>query len=252
MQPTQYQILQKNFVNMSTRYNNQAKESILNPKNIGSLTEIEGHLLVCGKSGSYYFGSVIFLQAIVKISSGNIEDIKYRMFGTTIDILTYETMSEFIKGKNHSQIKRISTRLAEKVLKNKTNINANNSIQLFLDAINSAMTCCEGLNESNTTPLDTSIKEDIVNNWEALNNDEKIIIINNVINTHITSFVEMDGGTVVVESFSKDVLYISLKGQCEQCPASYGSTIEAIKFIIKNKTSQSLQVFLSNNTLQKV
>jgi len=79
--------------------------------------------------------------------------------------------------------------------------------------------------------------------FATLSKEEKIKLIEKVLDEEVRPFVERDGGGVVVEDINENnQVVIAYQGACVGCYAAIGGTLSYIDEMIKQKVDPNLSV----------
>jgi len=197
-------------------------------------------------------GEVAFYW-MVDESDGVIADVKFQVYGPIALIAAAEIASELVLRKNYDQASRISADLIDQHVRDRKDTPAfpkecHNALNLVLSAIDLAVQQCTDIPfeiQYDVTPIEADFGEipGGIPGWEQFSYQQKIRIIEEVIDKEIRPYVELDAGGVKVISLNneKEVL-ISYEGSCTTCHSSTGSTLTAIQQILKARIHPSLFV----------
>jgi NifU-like protein len=82
-----------------------------------------------------------------------------------------------------------------------------------------------------------------VEDWEALSLSQRKALIEEVIQTDIRPYIELDaGGIQIVDLSETHQLTIAYQGSCTSCHSATGSTLQAIEQILRAKLFAALEV----------
>jgi NifU-like protein len=82
-----------------------------------------------------------------------------------------------------------------------------------------------------------------IEGWEELSLKEKLSIIEQVIQTEIRPYIELDaGGIQIIDLSDTHQLTIAYQGSCTSCHSATGSTLSAIQNILQAKVYPAIQV----------
>lgn len=208
--------------------------------------------LVTGKEGSLEEGYLVAIYLLVDESDGIIADAKYQAFGSSALIGALEAMCDTVLRKNYDQARRISADLIDKQLRDKQDIDAFPSemasyLNAALSAIEKAVDLCEGIPFAQTysaPPLsfDLSSKGPYPG-WKDLSTQEKISVIEEIINQEIRPYIELDAGGIQILNLIEDKeLIIAYQGACTSCHSATGATLNAIQQILQARIDPDIIV----------
>ena len=203
--------------------------------------------LVAGREGK------VCLYWLVDEADGVIADAKFQAFGPVGLIAAAEIASELVLRKNYDQASRISAELLDQHLRDKKETPAfpkecHTYLNQVLTAIDKAVYQCLDIPFAatyETTPIERDFPEipGGLPGWEEMPDNQKIQLIEEVIEKEIRPYIELDaGGVKVVEFKARHEVHISYEGACTSCHASTGSTLSAIQQILKMRLHPSLVV----------
>ncbi len=207
----------------------------------------KGMRLVIGREGklSFYW--------LVDETDGIIADAKFQAFGPIGLIAAAEVTSELVLRKNYDQASRISADLIDQHVRDRKETPAfprecDPYLNQALSAIDRAIQQCLDIPFAATydnTPIENDFGEipGGIPGWEAMPYQQKIRIIEEVIDKEIRPYIELDAGGVQIISFNdeKEVI-IAYEGACTTCHSSTGSTLSAIQKILRSRVHPSLFV----------
>lgn len=211
------------------------------------LAEDKGMRYVAGREGKLTF------YWLVDESDGVIADAKFQVYGPVGLIAAAEVASELVLRKNYDQASRISADLIDQHVRDRKDIPAfpkecDPYLNQVLSAIDRAVQEC--LDIPFTASYDiTPIERDFgeipggIPGWENFPHQQKIKIIEEVIDKEIRPYIELDAGGVKLVNFvdEREVI-ISYSGSCTSCHSSTGSTLTAIQQILKSRVHPTLFV----------
>ena len=246
-------------------YSKKLSSKIENPKFSGAFTsemaQEKGMRLVIGREGQISNGNAITFYWLVDENDGILADVKYQAFGASALIGAAEGASELLMRKNYDQAKRISADLIDRQLRDRAEEEAFPQetaayLNLVLSAIEDAADQCIDIpiTESYTTPpmlLETAENGEYPG-WKELSTQEKIAVIEEIINKEIRPYIELDaGGVQIVDLVEDKQLIIAYQGSCTSCHSATGSTLSAIEHILQAKVSPDLTVVPDLSSLQQ-
>lgn len=248
------------------RYSKKISKRILEPKNFGTFSNEEAlsknMRLVIGQEGEVELGNVVFLYWLVDEEDGVIADAKFQVFGQTALIAAADIACELVLRKNYEQARRLSAELLDKQLRDASGDPAfpkecAEHLNLVLFAIDNASDQCmdiplEETFTSSPVASPSDIPREEYPNWQQLTKEEKIQVIEAVINEEVRPYIELDEGGIKILDLKEDKeLIIAYEGNCTSCYSATGATLNAIDQILKNKIHPSLVVVPDLSFLSK-
>jgi NifU-like protein len=211
------------------------------------LAEDKAMRYIAGREGK------LTLYWLVDESDGVIADAKFHAYGPIGRIAAAEVASELVLRKNYDQASRIAADLIDQHVRDRKDTPAfpkecDPYLNQVLSAIDRAVNQC--LDIPFTASYDiTPIERDFgeipggIPGWEDFPHQQKIKIIEEVIDKEIRPYIELDAGGVKLVDFinGKEVI-ISYEGSCTTCHSSTGSTLTAIQQILKSRVHPALFV----------
>jgi NifU-like protein len=239
-----------------SRYSKKLAQKIENPRHAGFFSTEEakerGMRFAMGKQGSPEDGNIIGLYLLVDESDGIIADAKFQVFGHSALIGAAEAACEILIRKNYDQALRLTGDLIDKQVRDKKNTAAfpeetNAYLNLVLDAIEQAAEQCLDIPFAENyvpTPLESKGESgEGYPGWDALNREQKIAVIEEVIATEIRPYIELDaGGVQILDLVNDRELIIAYEGACTSCHSATGATLHAIQEILRAKVDKSLLI----------
>ncbi len=228
-------------------------QKILRPLFAGVFTqdETKGMRLIIGEEGDPLTGPAVKLYLLIDESDGVIADVAFQAYGSPALIGAADTACELILRKNHAGAARISADLIDQHVRDKKNIPAfseemNSDLNLVISALDDATRKCSDL-PSQTSYESTPIAFDFPNEgvypgFEELEKEQKIAVIEEIVEKEIRPYVELDAGGVDIHDLVKDEVFISYSGSCTSCYAATGSTLSAIQNILRARVHPELTV----------
>jgi len=235
-------------------YTLAAVRRIENPQSAGLFSEQEalqkGMRLAVGRAGKLEEGRVIVLYFLVDLEDGIVADAKFQMFGPPFLIALADVACELVLRKNYDMARRIGADLIDKALRDKPHISAlcdseKFAVNLLLEAIDDAAEKCADIPfaESYAPPPLSSEEPQEYPGWKELSTQQKIHVIEEVIQSDIRPYIELDaGGIQVVRLVDEEEVIIAYSGSCTSCYSATGSTLNAIQQILCTKVHPSLRV----------
>jgi NifU-like protein len=205
-----------------------------------------GLRLVIGRQES------LALYWLVDETDGVIADIRYQVIGPSALIGALEAACQLLLRKNYDQARRISADLIDREVRDLPNEEAfpvqfYGHLNLVLEAVEEAAQQCMDIpiNEAElTSPLTPEMMAgSCIEGWEELSKKEKLFIIEQIIQTEIRPYIELDaGGIQIIDLSEKHELTIAYQGSCTSCHSATGSTLTAIQNILQAKVYPAIQV----------
>jgi NifU-like protein len=204
--------------------------------------------LVTGREGK------LCLYWLVDEADGVIADAKFQAFGPVALIAVGEIASELVLRKNYDQASRISADLLDSFVRDRKESpafpkEAHSILNQALSAIDRAVQQCIDIpfaaTDFDTTPIEWDLGENPggLPGWDALSAQQKVKIIEEVIDKEIRPYVELDaGGVKIVELKENGEVHIAYEGSCTTCHSATGSTLSAIQQILKARIHPTLTV----------
>lgn len=161
-----------------------------------------------------------------------------------------ESACELIVGKNYDQAKRLGADLIDKKLRDKPEIPAFpeetlSLLNVVLEALDSAAEKCMDIPLSTTyvSPVPQTEGGKEYPGWLSLPYEKKIAVIEEILNTEVRPYVELDEGGIEIQELVNDrELIIAYKGACTTCFSSIGATLSTIQQILQAKVHPDLVV----------
>lgn len=241
-----------------TRYSKKLMAKIEKPRCIGYFSKDESEersmRLAIGKEGSIKDGNEIWIYWLVDIDDGIIVDARFQAYGQSALIGAAEAACELVIGKNYDQAKRIGTELIDKQVRDKNDEPAFPKetaphLNLVLAAIENAAEECAGLplpTNYVSMPAPVSFGEVLEGGhpgWDELSTNQKIAVIEEVLNRDVRPYIELDaGGVEVLNLLQNTEVIIAYKGSCTSCFSATGTTLSYIQQVLRAKVHPSLNV----------
>ncbi|MEC8306738.1 MAG: NifU family protein [Chlamydiota bacterium] len=234
-------------MNYWKEYSQQAISRILSPRHVGCFPPERGEgqgvrsLMVReGKS---------MLSALVDEEDGRFIDVRFLMTGPSHLVAMLDLLCEEIVGKDILQVGRFTVHFLDQRLRDPgggislpQELSGDwNHILMLLDSL------CEGCigilpgepmlhlpkEEKEGTPL---------SQWDGMDKSERMRHILDLLDREIAPYVALDGGGVRLIDLRGSEVDIAYEGACVSCPASLGSTLEAIQKLLRKKVEPNLVV----------
>jgi len=237
------------------RYTKKMVEKILSARNVGYFTQqgAEERDMLCieGHAGSLLEGNCVALYWLLDGSDGMIVDAKFQVFGQAPLIAAAEAACDLVIGKNYDQAKRISAELIDKKLRDQPEQQAFpqetfTHLNRVIEALEDAASHC------NNIPLGTTYVSPVPNSegegsgypgWLSLSHEQKLAVIEEVLNVEVRPYVELDEGGIEVQELLNDKeLIIAYKGSCTSCFSAIGATLSTIQQIVQSKVHPDIIV----------
>jgi NifU-like protein len=241
-----------------TRYSKKLGTKIEKPHNVGFFThessESRGVRLVQGTEGAIEDGNIISLYLLIDKEDGVIVDAKFQALGQSALIGAAEVACDLLLRKNYDQAKRISADLIDKQVRDRADIPAFPQetalhLNLVLEAIKKAAEQCIDIPlpfsyVAPPAPLDIGeIREGGYPGWQDLSLEQKLNVIEEIIEQDIRPYITLDGGGIELTNFLHDKeVVITYKGNCTSCFSSIGATLSYIQQVIRAKIHPDLTV----------
>ncbi|MBI5274128.1 MAG: NifU family protein [Chlamydiales bacterium] len=242
-------------------YTKKLKQKILSPSYMGVIAKedvlSEEMRLVVGQEGDIKDGYFIRFYVLIDESDGVIADIKYQLFGDSALLGSAEILSELAIRKNYDQARRVSADLIEKEIKEQTATFPHQIyflMNMAISALDNALEQCEDIPfaETYVPPSPFSHggeQEHRYPNFGELSEEQKHIIIHEIIDQEIRPYIELDAGGVTIAKIEAFSITISYQGSCTSCYSATGTTLSAIEQILKAKVHPAIQVVADLSTL---
>ncbi len=229
------------------KFSKKLREKIDKLRYVGSLYSVDGMRLVIGRHKQ------LCLYWLVDESDGVIADAKFQAYGPIGLIAAAEVASELVLRKNYDQASRISADLIDQHVRDRKEIPAFPKecapyLNQVLGAIDDGVQQCLDIPFAasfDMTPIEADFGEipGGIPGWEEFPINQKIKIIEEVIDKEIRPYIELDAGGVKVLSLNDNrEVIISYEGSCTTCHSSTGSTLSAIQQILRARVHPTLFV----------
>lgn len=241
-----------------SRYSKKLAAKIEKPRCAGFFTkeqsEERGMRLAIGCDGSRKEGNEVHLYWLVDVQDGIIVDAKFQAYGQSALIGAAEAACELLIGKNYDQAKRVSTDLIDKQVRDKNENSAfpkeaSPHLNLVLGAIENAAEQCVDIPLAPTyvappAPLDIGeVLEGGYPGWDGFSIDQKLGVIEEVLNRDVRPYIELDaGGVEVLNLLNGREVIIAYQGSCTSCFAATGTTLSYIQHVLRAKVHPDLIV----------
>lgn len=232
------------------------KRRSLHPHNLGKLTKQQadqkGFLFV---SSHLKMEQKIYLTAFVDSSEAIFIDAKFMAFGPPDLVAIIDIACDVLIDKRYDQVGRIGFEILEKQatpvkpLPSFSKRWINTALDLFEDL---TMQCSSvPLPEVIESPVNEFGEKTAMSGsmWEALTQEQKIQLIEKVIEEQIQPYIALDAGGISLLSLEKNCVEIAYQGACTSCPSSIGSTMNAILGVLRQQVFEGLEVKIADFNL---
>jgi NifU-like protein len=210
--------------------------------------------LAMGSQGAIEYGNCVSFFWLVDKTDGVIIDARFQVYGDSILIGLAEASCELVIGKNYDQANRISTEVLEQYLVDKGGAVAFTPesldyVKMVVQALHEAsLTCSEiPLAPHYAAPPimghEIEVLEGGYPGWEALTLEQKIGVINQVLDHEVRPYIALDAGGVTVLNLLNDrEVVIAYSGSCTECHSSTGATLSYIQQVLRGRVHPDLEV----------
>ena len=210
--------------------------------------------LIIGESGKLEDGHLVKLYWLVDKDDGIIVDAKFQAFGLSALLLAAEVTCSLLIGKNYDQARRITAVLIDQQARDRSDVPAFPPetapyLNFILEAIEHASQQCTGIplaSNYSSPPAHVDITETRPGGypgWQELSKDQKLVLIEEVLNQEVRPYIALDaGGVIVLDLIGGQELLIAYEGSCTSCYSSVGATLSFIQQILKAKLHPALTV----------
>ncbi len=240
------------------RYSRKLAAKIDAPKSAGVFTLEEAEArdlrLVDAQEGKKEDGNCVRLFWLVDKDDGIIIDARFQAYGQSALIGCAEVVCELLIGKNYDQAKRISADLIDKQVRDRADEPAFPKetfphLNLLLGVIERGAEQCADLPLAATyiappTPVDFGeVREDGYPGWQEFSKDQKLQVIEEVLDQDVRPYIALDaGGVSVLDLINDKELLIAYHGSCTSCYSSVGTTLSYIQQVLRAKVHPALIV----------
>ncbi len=249
-----------------TRYSKKLAARIERPRCFGIFTETDaqarGMRFAEAEAGSVEEGNRVHFYWLVDPEDGVVVDVKFQAWGQTALNGAAEAACELLAGKNYDQAKRLNPEAIDQHLRDKKDGQAFpdetlGHLELVVEAI---VACCKQCTdiplEASYAPPPTPVTGALEGaqeypGWQELNTEQKVSVIENVLDADIRPYIEMDdGGIKVLRLLNDTEVIIAYQGACTTCFSAVGATLSAIQQTLQTKIHPSLVVVPDSDSLQ--
>ncbi len=239
------------------------KKGILEPQHVGLFTFAEaagrGVRFAKGSEGALEEGSAVSFYWLVDPEDGVILDVRFQAFGHSALLAAAEGAAHLLMGKTYEQARFLSADEIDQALRDTPSCVAfpeetYGYLNLVLFAIEEAAMTCMDIPLQDGRPAPSGAFEDLEPtphpHWDALNDQERLKLIEEVLDEFIRPYVAMDGGGVQITAFKNgSELVVTYEGNCTSCFAATGSTLSSIQHLLQAKLSPTLTVVADESVL---
>lgn len=225
-------------------YSKKMKKKILDPLSAGIFKKQNntGMYLAQGEAGKRNQGNYVIFFLLVDEKDGIVVDAKYQLFGDSCLIAVAEAAAELVVGKNYAQVGRLKAELIEKSLEVELSL-ISTHINLVLEALDEAVSACSSIPlAQDATPFSSLEEGKVFEGWLELKKEEKLKLIEEVLDAKVRPYIELDAGGVKVMDLVENELIISYEGNCTSCYSSVGSTLFSIQDVLQKSLHPSIVV----------
>jgi NifU-like protein len=198
-------------------------------------------------------GNLVRFYWLVDKDDGIIVDAKFQAFGQSALLGAAEVACDLLVGKNYDQAKRITAQLIDQQVRDRSDVpafpqEASMHLNLVLAAIQKAAEQCSDLPlASNYTappmPMEMgAVLEGGYPGWAELSINQKIAVIEEVLDRDIRPYIALDAGGVKVLNLIDHELIIAYEGSCTSCYSSVGTTLSYIQQTLRAQVHPTLVV----------
>lgn len=219
-----------------------------------------GMRLAVGKQGDKKLNKVVYIYLLVDESDGVIADAKFQVFGPSALIGAAESLCELVMRKTYDQALRLTAELIDKQVRDKAEIpafpkEAFSYLNCVLDAVVQAAEQCLDIpfaEQFIPTPLDPATSGDGNGypGYQDLSKEQKIALIEQIIQSDIRPYIELDAGGIEVLDLQASELTIAYQGACTSCHSATGATLHAIQEILRVKIDPTIIVIPDSSFLK--
>lgn len=240
------------------RYSKKLISRMDQMRNAGYFTPEEAEArvmrLATGEAGNVAEGNKVYLYWLVDKDDGIIVDARYQVFGPAVLIGVADTSCDLLVGKNYDQASRITADLIDRHVRDRADDQAfpreaYSYLNLILEAIEHAVEKCTDIPfiaSYSAPPVPTEIQGVLENGypgWLEMPLQQKIALIEDVLDKEIRPYIALDaGGVEVIRLVNDRELFIKYQGSCTSCYSSIGATLSAIQSMIRAKVHPSIVV----------
>lgn len=240
-----------------TRYSKKLNAKIDKLRHAGCFSQEESEaremFLAEGTAGFLNDGNLIHFYWLVDKEDGIIVDVKFQAFGQSALLGAAEVASELLVGKNYDQAKRITAQLLDQQVQDRPDIPAfppetAPHLNLILEAIDHASEKCTGIPLASNyvaAPMPLNIGEVLEGGypeWNTLSIEQKISVIEEILDRDIRPYIALDAGGVEVLNLLDNEVIIQYSGSCTSCYSSVGTTLSYIQQTLRAKAHPDIIV----------
>jgi len=214
-------------------YSSKVENAILVAPHAGVMEKAFGRLARGSVSGQVD----LFLD--VDLSTGQIKSARFRLFGPTLLLAACEGLCAFIEGKTIAQAGRLTPGLLCRELDFPTS--GAGFLEIALGALFDALEECSDITPQVISPINTYVEGELPD-FDSLNSDERLALIESVLDQKIRPYIELDDGAIVVKELKGHRLIITYEGACTTCPSAIGGTLQSITEVLRMTVCANLVV----------
>ncbi|WP_068470805.1 NifU family protein [Candidatus Protochlamydia phocaeensis] len=241
-----------------SRYSKKLMAKIDKPRCVGFFTKEQSEeramRLIEGREGHISDGNALCLYWLVDPDDGIIVDARFQAYGQSALLGAAEVACELVIGKNYDQAKRIGADLIDKQVRDRQDEpafpkEASPHLNLVLSAMENAAEQCLDIPlavnyVAPPAPRDIGeVLEGGYPGWQELSQEQKIALIDGVLDRDIRPYIELDaGGVQVMDLVDEKAVIIAYQGSCTSCFSATGTTLSYIQQVLKAKVHPDLVV----------
>lgn len=240
-----------------TRYSKKLAGKIDKLRCAGVFTQEESEArdmrYVEASEGCIEDGNLVRFYWLVDKDDGIIVDAKFQAFGQSALLGAAEVACDLLVGKNYDQAKRITPQLIDQQVRDRSDIPAFPSealmhLNFVLATIQKGAEQCSDLPLASNyaappVPMEAgAILEGGYPGWLELSVNQKIAVIEEVLDRDIRPYIALDAGGVKVLNLIDHELIIAYQGSCTSCYSSVGTTLSYIQQTLRAQVHPTLVV----------
>lgn len=226
-------------------YSKKLTQKILNPHCQGLLTERFGTQLAIAQNAH------VTLYFLVAIADGTVTEAKFTAFGPSPLIGACQVACELALLKNHAQVRRFTADLLDAQMGFPPETYS--FLNSVIDLVEQAMDKCSDLPVPAAyiaTPMPGD-GGDVTEypGFKELSKEQQIALIEQLIESDIRPYIEMDAGGIRIIDLKGDEIIIAYEGACTSCYSATGATLNAIQQLMVTRIHPDLTVTPDPSTL---
>lgn len=214
-------------------YSSKVQRAILHAAHIGVIENAVGRCVEGRVSDQVH----LFLD--VDEVSGQIQTARFRLYGPTLLMAACEGLCTFVEGKTVAQAGRLSPVLLTRELDFPGS--GKGFLEIAVAALLDALQECMDITPEVISPINTSVEGELPD-FDGLNTDERLALIESVLDEKIRPYIELDNGAIVVKELKGHRLIITYEGACTTCPSAIGGTLQSITEVLRMTVSADIVV----------